>query len=154
MRLLRFWASVATIAIAGCATLAKSSGSAKLNAPADVWATGSAVPALPGHLVAPSTPLSTPADSPLLHPEDPFWLVQAPGTFRVRVETTRGPFTMELVRALAPIGVDHFYNLVRAGYYNDSRFSRINAGWIAQFGIARDSQITVTWLNHPIKDDS
>lgn len=154
MRPQRLTAIIACIAVAACATLGKSSASGKLNDPADVWATGTAVPTLPGHPVVPSTPPSTPASSPLLHPEDPFWLVQAPPTFRVRVETTRGPFTMELVRALAPIGVDHFYNLVRAGYYNDSRFSRINAGWIAQFGLARDSQVTVTWLSHPIKDDS
>jgi len=156
MRLRHLLSVLACIVAAACATLAKSpaSASARLNDPADVWATGTAVPALPGHPVVPTTPPSTPANSPLLHPEDPFWLVQAPATFRVRVETTRGPFTMELVRALAPIGVDHFYNLVRAGYYNDSRFSRINAGWIAQFGIARDSQVTVTWLSHPIKDDS
>ena len=147
-------AGVAGIAALGCATVVKSPGPASLNSAADVWATGSAVPTLPGHVVVPATPPSTPANSPLLHPEDPFWLAQAPKTFRVRVETTRGPFTMELVRALAPIGVDHFYNLVRAGYYNDSRFSRSNPGWIAQFGIARDSQVTVTWLSHPIKDDS
>ena len=154
MRLSYFLAGVAGIVIVGCATVAKSSAPAKLNAPDDVWATGTAVPALPGHPVVPATPPSTPANSPLLHPEDPFWLVQAPDTFHVLVETTRGPFTMELVRALAPIGVDHFYNLVRAGYYNDSRFSRSNAGWIAQFGLARDSQVTVTWLSRPIKDDS
>ncbi|HEY4129954.1 MAG TPA: hypothetical protein VGM50_05025, partial [Gemmatimonadaceae bacterium] len=88
-----------------------------MNSPTDVWANGSAVPVLPGRAVVPTTQPSTPANSPLLHPEDPFWLAQAPATFRVRVETSRGPFTMELVRALAPIGVDHFYNLVRAGYY-------------------------------------
>jgi peptidyl-prolyl cis-trans isomerase A (cyclophilin A) len=143
-----------------CATVSKSSSPsssatpAALNAPADVWAAGSAVPTFPERPVAPTTRPSTPANSPLLHPEDSFWLAQAPATFRVRVETTRGPFTMELTRALAPIGVDHFYNLVRAGYYDDSRFSRSNAGWIAQFGIARDSQLTATWLSHPIKDDS
>jgi cyclophilin family peptidyl-prolyl cis-trans isomerase len=120
----------------------------------DVWASGSAVPVLPGHAVDPTTRSSTPANSSLLHPDDPFWLAQAPATFRVRVETTRGPFTMELTRALAPIGVDHFYNLVRAGYYNDSRFSRSSAGWIAQLGLGRDSQVTVTWLSHPIQNDS
>jgi len=154
MRSPLFIATVAGIVAVGCATVSKSSRPATRNASADVWATGTAVPMLPGHPVVPATPSSTPADSPLLHPEDAFWLVQAPPKFRVRVETTRGPFTMELVRALAPNGVDHFYNLVRAGYYDDSRFSRTNAGWIAQFGIARDSQVTVTWLSHPIKDDS
>jgi cyclophilin family peptidyl-prolyl cis-trans isomerase len=154
MRLSRLIATIAVTTPVACATVSKSSGPSTLNAAADVWATGSAVPVLPGHPVVPTTAPSTPANSPLLHPDDPFWLAQAPATFRVRVETSRGPFTMELTRALAPIGVDHFYNLVRAGYYNDSRFSRSNAGWIAQFGLARDSQVTATWLSHPIKDDS
>jgi cyclophilin family peptidyl-prolyl cis-trans isomerase len=92
--------------------------------------------------------------SALLNPDDPFWQQHAPDRFRIRVETTRGPFTLELIRALAPIGVDHFYNLVRAGYYNDSRFSRTVAGWIVQFGIAGDPQVSAVWTNRPILDDS
>jgi homoserine O-acetyltransferase len=89
----------------------------------------------------------------LFQPDAPFWHEQAPARFRVRVETTRGPFTMELTRALAPIGVDHLYNLVRAGYYDDSRFSRTVAGWITQFGIAGDPAVTAVWASRPIRDD-
>ena len=89
----------------------------------------------------------------LFAPDAPFWREQAPPTFRVRMETTRGPFTIEFTRALAPIGVDHVYNLVRAGYYDDSRFSRTVAGWITQFGIAGDPAVTAVWANRPIRDD-
>ena len=153
MRLLRFHAFFAGIAAIGCATLGRSPAPPKLNAAADVWAGGTAVPVLPGHPIVPTTPSSTPADSPLLHPEDPFWLAQAPETFRVRVETTRGPFTMELVRALAPIGVDHFYNLVRAGYYDDTAIFRIRAGVFAQFGVHGDPAIARTWRTQTIADD-
>ncbi|HEX8944113.1 MAG TPA: peptidylprolyl isomerase [Gemmatimonadaceae bacterium] len=92
--------------------------------------------------------------SALFNPDDDFWKQRAPDRFRVRVETTRGPFTLELIRELAPIGVDHFYNLVRAGYYDDSRFSRVVAGWIVQFGIAGDPRVTAIWSNRPILDDS
>jgi cyclophilin family peptidyl-prolyl cis-trans isomerase len=94
-----------------------------------------------------------PARAMLFSPDAAFWQAQAPPVFRVRVETTRGPFTMELTRALAPIGVDHFYNLVRAGYFDDSRFSRAVAGWIVQFGIAGDPAVTAVWANRPIRDD-
>ena len=90
----------------------------------------------------------------LFAPDADFWRAQAPPVFRVRVETTRGPFTMELTRALAPIGVDHFYNLVRAGYYDDSRFSRTIAGWITQFGIAGDPAVTAIWAGRPIRRSS
>lgn len=90
---------------------------------------------------------------PLLSPSDPFWQERAPEVFRVRVETTRGPFVLAITRAWAPIGVDHFYNLVRAGYYDDSRFSRVVPGFIAQFGIADDPRATAAWKDRAIPDD-
>src|SRR5690349_12448358 len=79
---------------------------------------------------------------------------RAPEQFRLRVETTKGPFVLEITRAWAPIGVDHFYTLVRAGYYNDSRFSRVVPGFIVQFGLAGDPAMTATWKDRRIPDDS
>ncbi len=61
---------------------------------------------------------------------------------------------MEIHRAWAPLGADRFYNLIRAGYYDDSRFTRIVPGYIAQFGIARDSAINATWVARSFADDS
>ncbi len=92
--------------------------------------------------------------SPLLSPRAELWRQRAPEHVRIRVETTRGPFVLELTRAWAPIGVDHFYNLVRAGYYDDSRFSRVVPGFIAQFGIAGVPAVTAAWKDRPIADDS
>lgn len=100
-----------------------------------------------------ATAAPAPARAMLFQPDAQFWREQAPAKFRVRVETTRGPFTLELTRALAPIGVDHFYSLVRAGYYDDSRFSRTVAGWITQFGIAGDPAVSAVWASRPIRDD-
>lgn len=100
-----------------------------------------------------AAPAPASAHAMLFAPDAAFWREQAPPVFRVRVETTRGPFTMELTRALAPIGVDHLYNLVRAGYYDDSRFSRTIAGWITQFGVAGDPAVTAVWANRRIHDD-
>ena len=95
-----------------------------------------------------------PARAMLFQPDAAFWREEAPAKFQVRIETTRGPFTLALTRALAPVGVDHFYNLVRAGYYDDSRFSRTVAGWITQFGIAGDPAVSAVWASRPIRDDS
>jgi hypothetical protein len=39
---------------------------------------------------------------------------KAPETFRVNLDTSRGPVVIEVNRADAPIGADRFYNLVRA----------------------------------------
>ena len=78
----------------------------------------------------------------------------APSPSRVRIETTQGAFVVELVREWAPRGVDRFYELVRAGYYNDSRFSRVVPGFIAQFGIAGDPRVSARWKDAAIADDS
>jgi cyclophilin family peptidyl-prolyl cis-trans isomerase len=89
----------------------------------------------------------------LLRPDDPFWRVQAPDTVRTRVETSRGAFVLETYRAWAPIGVDRFYNLVRAGYFDDARFHRVVPGYIVQWGIAGDPAVTAVWNARPLADD-
>src|SRR5437868_212661 len=88
--------------------------------------------------------------SPLRDPGDPFWRREAPAVFRVRITTSEGAFTIEAVRAGAPIGVDRFYNLVRAGFFDDSRFYRVVPSFIAQFGIAGDPAIAAVWRDRRI----
>jgi peptidyl-prolyl cis-trans isomerase A (cyclophilin A) len=90
----------------------------------------------------------------LLDPTRPFWSAHAPETFTADVETSRGVVSIELTRAWAPVGVDHFYNLARAGYYDDSRFYRVVFGFVAQFGIAGDPAIGNLWGRRPIRADS
>jgi cyclophilin type peptidyl-prolyl cis-trans isomerase/CLD len=78
--------------------------------------------------VAPQTAL-------LLTPDAPEMNRRAPEQFKVRLETTKGNIVVEIRREWAPIGVDHFYNLVRAGYYDQSRFFRVVKDRWTQFGI-------------------
>jgi len=93
------------------------------------------------------------ADHPALRgPADPFWNTRAPAVFHVKVETTQGAFTLEVRRDWAPIGADRFYNLVRAGFYDDSRFYRVTPRF-AQFGIAGRPEIASVWRNVAIPDD-
>ena len=91
--------------------------------------------------------------SVLLDPSDPAWSEAAPDTFVVTVETSRGPFAIEVVRAWAPIGADRFYNLVRHGYYDDARFHRVVPGFITQWGIAGDPEVTEVWYDRGMPDD-
>lgn len=77
----------------------------------------------------------------------------APAQFRVRVETTHGDFVIEAHRDWAPQGADRLYNLVEAGFFDNSRFFRVRPNYIAQFGIAGDPVIAGLWRNEAIADD-
>jgi cyclophilin family peptidyl-prolyl cis-trans isomerase len=85
---------------------------------------------------------------------NPFWSAKAPATVTADIETSRGTITVELVREWAPYGVDRFYNLARAGYYDDSRFYRVLFGFVAQFGISADPALANFWGNQKIRADS
>ena len=101
-----------------------------------------------------STPSSsTPGAAPLLDPADARWQQPGPETYRVRVETTRGDFVLEVERKLAPNGADRFYHLVQSGYYDDSRFFRAVPGRFIQFGIAGDPKVSQVWRHITIPAD-
>ena len=78
----------------------------------------------------------------------------APDTFQVLFDTTKGEFTIEVTRAWAPNGADRFYNLVRRGYYDDVRFFRVLSGFMAQFGISGDPELSTIWREARIPDDT
>ena len=90
----------------------------------------------------------------LMNPRHKFWDKQAPGIFRVKFETSKGDFVVEARRGWSPRGVDRFYNLARAGFFDDSRFFRVRAGFIAQFGIAGDPAVAAIWQSQTIRDDT
>ncbi len=89
----------------------------------------------------------------LPNPDDAGFERRAPDRSHVRLETTRGTIVLEMRREWAPHGVDRFYNLVRAGYYNDTAVFRIRAGVWAQFGINGDPAIARRWRSRTIPDD-
>ena len=89
----------------------------------------------------------------LLDPDHDFWRQKAPEVFNARFDTSKGSFVIEAHRSWAPLGVDRFYNLVRAGFFDDSRFFRVRAGFIAQFGIPGDPTVASAWRNRAMKDD-
>src|SRR5262249_15621053 len=108
----------------------------------------------PKRATPPAAPSAGQRRAALLDPKAAFWSARAPATVTADIETTRGVITIELVREWAPVGVDHFYNLVRAGYYDDTRFYRVLMGFVAQFGIARDPAIANFWGAQTIRADS
>ena len=91
--------------------------------------------------------------SVLLNPDDPAVNHRAPDECRVVFETNKGRMVLDMRREWAPHGADRFYNLVRAGYYDEARFFRIRAGTWAQFGVNGDPAIAKAWRNRTIPDD-
>jgi len=71
----------------------------------------------------------------------------------VKLDTTQGSFTIEAHRDWAPHGADRFYNLVRAGFYDDTRFFRVIAGDFAQFGIPGEPAVAAAWHSESFPDD-
>jgi peptidyl-prolyl cis-trans isomerase A (cyclophilin A) len=85
---------------------------------------------------------------------DPAKLTEkAPETFKAQFETTKGKFTIEVTRSLAPNGADRFYNLVRSGYFTDVAFFRVIQGFMCQFGIHGDPRISEKWRPASLADD-
>jgi cyclophilin family peptidyl-prolyl cis-trans isomerase len=90
--------------------------------------------------------------SPLLNPEAPQFKAAAPDVCVVRLDTTKGTIDIEVTRAWAPRGADRFVNLVRAGYYDQNRFFRVEPGWV-QFGINGTPEIAKTWRQQTFTND-
>ena len=93
------------------------------------------------------------APTRLLNPDAPEMNRRAPELFQVRFETNKGVILLEVHREWAPHGVDRFYNLVRAGYYDQVRFHRVIKDKWAQFGINGDPKIAQVWRTRQIPDD-
>jgi len=78
----------------------------------------------------------------------------APDTFKAQFVTTKGKFTVEVTRSLAPGGADRFYNLVRSGFFTDIAFFRVVPGFMCQFGIHGDPGVAAKWRDANITDDA
>lgn len=78
---------------------------------------------------------------------------QAPDLYKAKFDTSKGTFVIEVHRAWAPNGADRFYNLVKNGFYNDARFFRVIDGFMVQFGISGNPDISGVWRKAQIPDD-
>jgi peptidyl-prolyl cis-trans isomerase A (cyclophilin A) len=77
---------------------------------------------------------------------------KAPATFKVKFDSSAGPFVVEVNRAWAPNAADHFYTLVKNGFYDEARFFRVVPNFMVQFGINADPAVQAKFRN-TIKDD-
>jgi peptidyl-prolyl cis-trans isomerase A (cyclophilin A) len=116
---------------------------------------------LPSASIAPNSPPSSePAPSlpPAAHHApaelDPsLATARAPEVFLAEFTTTKGAFVVEVHRSWAPNGADRFYNLVKIGFYDDTRFFRAIPDFMVQFGIPGDPGVASKWQSASIDDD-
>ncbi len=118
----------------------------------------------PSANTAPTASGAAPAAAPgagtaahVLHPDllDPSKAnAKAPDVFKAKFTTTKGDFVIEVHREWAPNGADRFFNLVKMGYYDDTRFFRAIEGFMVQFGINGDPMVNSKWQNAGIPDDT
>jgi peptidyl-prolyl cis-trans isomerase A (cyclophilin A) len=78
---------------------------------------------------------------------------KAPDVYRARFATSKGDFVIEVHRDWAPQGADRFFNLVKYGYYNETRFFRVVSGFMAQIGIHGKPEMNTVWREQRIADD-
>jgi peptidyl-prolyl cis-trans isomerase A (cyclophilin A) len=77
-----------------------------------------------------------------------------PTQYKVKFDTSKGPFTVEVHRDWAPLGSDRFYELVTTGFYDEARFFRIVPKFVVQFGISKDPKVSAHWREMNIPDDA
>ena len=93
------------------------------------------------------------AGSAALDPQSAAMQAKAPDTYNARFETSAGAFTVQVTRAWAPLGADRFYNLVKNGFFDGTRFFRVLPGFVVQFGLSGNPTISARWHFASIPDD-
>jgi peptidyl-prolyl cis-trans isomerase A (cyclophilin A) len=78
---------------------------------------------------------------------------QAPATYKVNLDTSKGMIVITVHRDWAPLGADRFYNLVKNGFYDDARFFRVIPDFMVQFGMNADPAVTRAWQSVTLNDD-
>ncbi len=92
----------------------------------------------------------TSPDDPPITPDA---AIAIPATYSVEFKTTAGDLVVDVTRAWSPNGSDRFYELVEAGFYDDTRVFRVLTGFVAQFGINGNPAVQRTWGNQVFDDD-
>ena len=113
-------------------------------------------PPTPAATAATVSPASSAALASVVHPDllDPSKATaKAPDVFKAKFTTTKGDVVIEVHRDWAPNGADRFYNLVKSGYFDDTRFFRAVEGFMVQFGINGDPAVNKKWQEANIADD-
>ncbi len=75
-----------------------------------------------------------------------------PDTYKVKFETTKGDFVVEVYNKWAPLGAARFHELVTDGHFSEAKFFRVLPGFVVQFGLPADPKAAKSYAN--LADDS
>lgn len=78
---------------------------------------------------------------------------QAPSTYIVRFETSKGSFDVKITREWSPLAADRFYQLIRHRVYDNALFYRVVPNFVAQFGSSDTAKIE-KWMPYKIPDEA
>jgi peptidyl-prolyl cis-trans isomerase A (cyclophilin A) len=78
---------------------------------------------------------------------------QAPPVYKAKFDTSKGAFEIQVHRDWAPAGADRFYNLIKNGFFDNTRFFRVVSGFMVQFGLNGDPNVSAQWRQARIRDD-
>jgi peptidyl-prolyl cis-trans isomerase A (cyclophilin A) len=78
---------------------------------------------------------------------------RVPDIYKVKFETSKGDFVVEVTHEWAPHGADRFHELVQAKFYDEARFFRVLPDFVVQFGIAAEPKTSALWRDLRIPDD-
>lgn len=74
-------------------------------------------------------------------------------SFKVKFETTKGDFVVEVHEDWAPLGAARFKSLVESGYLDGAKFFRVLPGFVVQFGLPADPKNAPAVDTSNLKDD-
>ncbi len=73
--------------------------------------------------------------------------------FKVKFETTKGDFVVQVHPSWAPRGAARFRELVESGFYDGCGFFRVVPDFMVQFGINGNPEVQAKWRDAKIDDD-
>lgn len=76
-----------------------------------------------------------------------------PDEYKVKFETTKGDFTVEVNKSWAPVGAERFHELATSGFFDGAKFFRVLPGFVVQFGLAAEPELSAKYRGARMSDD-
>jgi cyclophilin family peptidyl-prolyl cis-trans isomerase len=73
--------------------------------------------------------------------------------FDISTKDGEESFVVKVHEEWAPIGAARFKELVKSGFYDDTRFFRVIPSFMVQFGLSGDPAMSAEWRSKTIKDE-